>query len=142
MKVLQFEVGSPDFSLDEIEENCVCYTGTHDNDTTVGWFNGGDEDTRSEEELLETRQNVLELTGGTRETIHLDMIRLAFDSPARLAIVPMQDFLGLGSEARLNTPGTTLNNWRWRVSDGQLSPGFCESVTGMVAKSARNQGYP
>ena len=138
MKVLQFEAGNPDFRLDEIEKNCVCYTGTHDNDTTVGWFNGGDEDTRSEHELLETRKNVLNLTGGTRETIHLDMIRLAFESPARLAIAPLQDFLGLGSEARLNTPGTTMNNWRWRVTENQLSAQFCESVAEMVGKSARN----
>ena len=138
MKVLQFEVGNPDFRLDEIEENCVCYTGTHDNDTTVGWFNGGEENTRSEHELLETRKNVLCLTGGTQDTIHLDMIRLAFDSPARLAVVPMQDFLGLGSEARLNTPGTTMNNWRWRVNENQLSAQFCESVAEMVARSARS----
>lgn len=137
MKVLQFEVGDPDFELADVEENCVCYTGTHDNDTTVGWFNGGNEDTRSEQELLETRHNVLKLTGGTPETIHLDMIRLALDSPARLAIAPMQDFLGLGSEARLNIPGTTLNNWRWRVSEKQLSPEFCESVARMIEKSAR-----
>lgn len=138
MKVLQFEVGDPDFALDDIEENCVCYTGTHDNDTTVGWFDGGDEDTRSDQELLETQQNVLKLTGGTAGTIHLDMIRLAFDSPARLAIAPMQDFLGLGSEARLNIPGTTMNNWRWRVTENQLSAQFCESVAKMVGKSARN----
>ena len=137
MKVLQFEVGNPDFVLVNIEENCVCYTGTHDNDTTVGWFSGGDDDTRSEQELLETRQNVLRLTGGIAGTIHLDMIRLALDSPARLAIVPMQDFLGLGSEARLNVPGTTLDNWRWRVSEEQLSPEFCESVARMIGESSR-----
>jgi len=123
--------------LVNIEENCVCYTGTHDNDTTVGWFSGGDDDTRSEQELLETRQNVLRLTGGIAGTIHLDMIRLALDSPARLAIVPMQDFLGLGSEARLNVPGTTLDNWRWRVSEEQLSPEFCESVARMIGESSR-----
>jgi len=138
MKVLQFAVGDPAFSIDDIVENCVCYTGTHDNDTTVGWFNGGDEDTRSEKEIIETQQNALKVTGGNRQTIHLDMIRLAFNSQARLAIVPMQDFLGLGSEARLNIPGTTLNNWRWRVSDKQLSPEFCESVSQMVAESSRS----
>jgi len=142
MKVLQFAVGDPAFKLDDIEENCVCYTGTHDNDTTAGWFNGGDEDTRSEQELLETRQNVLKLTGGVRESIHLDMIRLAFDSRARLAIAPMQDFLGLGSEARLNIPGTTLNNWRWRVREEQLLPEFCDSVAQLVGEASRFQEHP
>jgi len=138
MKVLQFAVGDPAFSIDDIVGNCVCYTGTHDNDTTVGWFNGGDQDTRSEKEIIETQRNALKVTGGTRQTIHLDMIRLAFNSQARLAIAPMQDFLGLGSDARLNIPGTTLNNWRWRVSDKQLSPEFCESVSQMVAESSRS----
>ena len=137
MKVLQFEVGDPAFRLDDVVENCVCYTGTHDNDTTVGWFNGGDEDTRSEQEIIETQENALKVTGGTRETIHLDMIRLAFNSQAKLAIAPMQDFLGLGSDARLNIPGTTLNNWRWRVSAEQLSPGFCESTANLIKETSR-----
>ena len=137
MKVLQFEVGDPAFDLDTIEENCVCYTGTHDNDTTLGWFNGTDEDTRSEQEIIETRENALKVCAGNPETIHIDMIRLAFNSKAKLAIAPMQDFLGLGSDARLNTPGTTMDNWRWRVSAEQLSPAFCESVAKLVEASSR-----
>jgi 4-alpha-glucanotransferase len=137
MKVLQFEVGDPAFRLDDMVENCVCYTGTHDNDTTVGWFNGGDEDTRTEQEIIETQENALKVTGGTRETIHLDMIRLAFNSEAKLAIAPMQDFLGLGSDARLNIPGTTLNNWRWRVSAEQLSAEFCESTANLIKETSR-----
>lgn len=137
MKVLQFEVADPDFDPANIPGDCVCYTATHDNDTTVGWFNGGNGDTRSGEEMFRTRQNLLQLTGGTPETIHLDMICLALDSPARLAIAPMQDFLGLDSSARLNIPGTTMNNWRWRVRDEQLSPAFCESVAQLLEKSFR-----
>jgi len=137
MKVLQFEVGKPTFSLDDIEENCVCYTGTHDNDTTVGWFLGGDEDTRSAQEILENQHNALKMTTGTAATIHTDMIRLAFSSKAKLAVAPMQDYLGLHSESRLNIPGTTLNNWRWRVGDAQLSPAFCESVANLVVESSR-----
>jgi 4-alpha-glucanotransferase len=138
MKVLQFKVGDPAFDLTDIDENCVCYTGTHDNDTTVGWFNGGDEDTRSEKELIANQENALKVTGGTRETIHEDMIRLAFNSQAKLAVAPMQDYLGLGSQARLNIPGTTLNNWRWRVSEEQLSPGFCESTSNLVEETSRS----
>ncbi len=137
MKVLQFEVGNPAFSLDDIGNNSVCYTGTHDNDTTMGWFSGDDKDTRSAKEIIETQKNALKVTGGTRETIHLDMIRLAFNSQSRLAIAPLQDFLGLGSDARLNIPGTTMNNWRWRVSEEQLSPAFCESVASMVKETSR-----
>ena len=138
MKVLQFEVDDPDFKLEDIDENCVCYTGTHDNDTTVGWFKGGNDDTRSEQEIIETRKNAMKVTAGNEETIHLDMIRLAFNSRARLAIVPMQDFLGLGSDARLNTPGTTSNNWRWRVRPEQLSPGVCESISKLIKETARS----
>lgn len=138
MKVLQFEVGNPDFNLANIERNCVCYTGTHDNDTTLGWFNGGNDDTRTEQEIMASRENTLKATGGSEETIHLDLIRLAFNSQARLAIVPMQDFLGLDSFARLNTPGTTSNNWRWRVTEGQLSPEFCQSVAKLIQETARS----
>jgi 4-alpha-glucanotransferase len=138
MKVLQFEVGDPSFSLANVYRNCVCYTGTHDNDTTVGWFNGGNEDIRSEQEVAETRKNAMNVTGGNEETIHQDMIRLAFNSQARLAIVPMQDYLGLGSESRLNIPGTTSNNWCWRVTEEQLSPEFCKSVAGLIKEAARS----
>jgi 4-alpha-glucanotransferase len=137
MKVLQFEVANPSFNPDDIVELCVCYTGTHDNDTTVGWFNGGENDTRPENEISATRQNALRFTGGTQGTIHLDMLRLAFRSAARLAIAPLQDFLGLGSETRMNVPGTTMNNWRWRVGEEQLSPEFCESVANMIEETSR-----
>jgi 4-alpha-glucanotransferase len=138
MVVLQFEVGDPDFDMDAIDENSVCYTGTHDNDTTLGWFRGNGDDTRSEEEILSTRQAALEATGGTPETIHTDMIRLAFSSHSVLAMAPMQDYLGLGSEARINTPGTTLNNWRWRMREGSLTPQVIEEVAGMVSASSRS----
>ena len=94
-------------------------------------------DTRSEEEILKTRKYALQATGGTSETIHLDMIRLAFRSEAKLAIAPMQDYLGLGSEARLNIPGTTSDNWRWRVSYDQLSAGLCESTAQLVEEMSR-----
>ncbi len=137
MVVLQFEVGDPEFDIGSIEENSVCYTGTHDNDTTLGWFNGTGGDTRTPEEILETQERALELTGGTRQTIHLDMIRLALSSPAGLAVAPMQDFLGLGSEARLNIPGTTQNNWRWRMQNHQLPPRLRESTARMVSDASR-----
>jgi 4-alpha-glucanotransferase len=137
MRVLQFEATDPDFDLNGIEENCVCYTGTHDNDTTLGWFRGSPRDRRSRQQIERDRQQVLQATGGAPRTIHLDMIRLAFASRAALAIAPLQDYLGLGSKARLNTPGTTGNNWRWRLRAEQLSGLVLERVTALVADAGR-----
>jgi len=139
MAVLQFKVGDPEFDIQSIEENCVCYTGTHDNDTTLGWFLGTGADTRKREEVLATQECVLERTGGTAETIHTDMILLAFSTRAALAVAPMQDYLGLGSEARLNVPGTTANNWRWRMRDGQLTPALIGSIHEMTEESSRGR---
>ncbi len=139
MIVLQFEVDDPDFDIDSIEQNSVCYTGTHDNDTTVGWFHGTGADTRSKKEILSTQTRALKLTGGAAKTIHLDMIRLAFSSKAALAVAPMQDYLGLGSDQRLNIPGTTLNNWRWRLEEGQLHPEFLETIAAMVDEASRSR---
>jgi len=137
MVVLQFEVGDPEFDIQDVEENSVCYTGTHDNDTTAGWFRGTGDDTRTPQDILETQKRALEVTGGTEQTIHLDMIRLAFSSAADLAVAPMQDYLGLGSGARLNVPGTTLNNWRWRMEESQLSAQVLESTSQMVSDASR-----
>jgi 4-alpha-glucanotransferase len=137
MVVLQFEVGDPDFDIDSIEENSVCYTGTHDNDTTLGWFMGNGADTRSAGEIASNQAGALRCTGGAPQTITNDMIRLAFSSRASLAIAPMQDYLGLGSEARLNVPGTTLNNWRWRLLAGQLTQEHMDSVHQMVQQARR-----
>ena len=141
MKVLQFEVSRKDFDIADIARRCVCYTGTHDNDTTVGWFNGSPHDTRSRKHILKTRKRVLEITNGRPETIHLDLTKLAFATPAQLAIVPMQDYLGLGSAARLNTPGTSTNNWRWRMSSSRIRPDLIDSVGEMVATAGRDHGH-
>ena len=137
MVVLQFAVDDPEFDYGAIKENSVCYTGTHDNDTTAGWFHGNGDDTRTVEELERTRTRTLELTGGAADTIHWDMIRLAFGSRSTIAIAPMQDFLGLGSSARLNRPGTTHNNWRWRMRAEQVCPELTERVAAMVRATSR-----
>ena len=137
MRVLQFDVAGEDFDVTAFEENSVCYTGTHDNDTTVGWFNGSPDDIRSRDEIVATQQAALRVTGGKPETIHLDMIRAAFATPSKIAVAPMQDYLGLGSEARINVPGTSANNWRWRVLDTQLTDAVCDNVAAMVAAAGR-----
>jgi 4-alpha-glucanotransferase len=140
MVVLQFEVGDPTFDFDSIDANSVCYTGTHDNDTTSGWFRGNGDDTRTEEEIETTRAHALERTGGAAGTIHWDMIRLAFSSPSTIAVAPMQDFLGLGSTARLNRPGTTANNWRWRMQATDLDVALIASIREMVHAASRKPG--
>jgi len=137
MRVLQFEAADPGFELDSIEKNCVCYTGTHDNDTIVGWLQGSSSDSRGKEEILMARKQVLHLTGGTPRTVHLDLIRLAFSSKAALAIAPMQDFLGLGSEARMNIPGTTLGNWRWRLRPEALRPVLLDQAAELISNAGR-----
>lgn len=115
MKILQFAFGSgPDnpYLPDHYERNCVVYTGTHDNDTTVGWtqnINSHD------------RNHALDYLGNPSISLHCALIQAALGSVANLAIIPMQDILELGSEARMNTPGTTVGNWKWRFQWSQLS---------------------
>jgi 4-alpha-glucanotransferase len=123
--------------LYSIPENSVCYTGTHDNDTTIGWYLGSPDDIRSDDEIELTQQAVLQLTDGTAATVHTDLIKAAFSTDAKLAIAPLQDYLGLGSEARINTPGTSSNNWRWRVREDQLDNGVRSLVANLVSESGR-----
>jgi len=122
MRVLQFAFGNDakaeDYRPHNYPLNCFVYTGTHDNDTVVGWFNSeaGEGSTRSQEEIDEERQCILSYTKTWGESIEWDMISLAYHSAANTAIIPLQDLMGLGSEARLNTPGQTENNWSWRFT--------------------------
>ena len=137
MVVLQFDVANEDFDLLKLAPDCVCYTGTHDDDTTIGWFLGSPGDMRADFEVKRTQQAALQVTGGMAETIHTDMIRAAFSTDARLAIAPLQDYLGLGSEARFNVPGTSGNNWRWRLQESQLTPAVKGRVATLVDESGR-----
>jgi 4-alpha-glucanotransferase len=137
MVVLQFAAADADFDPKAVPEYSVCYTGTHDNDTTVGWFCGSPGDLRSRDEVRRTQRAVLKLTGGSPGTIHMDLVRLAFATDARLSIAPLQDFLGLGSEARINTPGTARGNWAWRVRPDQVSDRVCAQVAETVDEFCR-----
>jgi 4-alpha-glucanotransferase len=92
----------------------VVYTGTHDNDTALGWYSKLDGDTARR---VAAQLGVGEHAGGVPGAL----LRAALGSQARLAILPAQDLLGLGSAARLNTPGTAQGNWRWRLPPGALS---------------------
>lgn len=142
MRVLQFEVTGDDFDPGRIDTACVCYTGTHDNDTTAGWFRGSPGDTRTPEQVSRDQAAILRNTGANPETISKDLIRLAFSTRASLAVAPMQDFLGLGSAARLNVPGTSGGNWRWRLLEEQLRPSLMDSVAMMAQESGRSASVP
>ena len=137
MRVLQFEMDEPDFDPGKIESESVCYTGTHDCDTTYGWFHGSRKAPGSWSARRAARRSAIRISGGKPRTIHFDMIRLAFSTPAHIAIAPMQDYLGLGSDARLNTPGTTGGNWAWRLGPGQLTVKTKKRVLSLVKDAGR-----
>jgi 4-alpha-glucanotransferase len=128
MRILQFAFGddpkSHDYRPHNFVPNSAVYTGTHDNDTTVGWFQSqaGIGTTRSAEQIAREREFTLRYLQSDGREIHWDMIRAAVASVARLAVYPMQDVLGLGSEARMNLPSTSRGNWRWRMSPDALTP--------------------
>ena len=137
MKVLQNELSLGPFDPGSVPAHSVCYTGTHDNDTITSWFKGSPQDTRSPEEILDQQAQLLRLTGGSYRTIHTDLIRLMFSTAARLAIIPMQDYLGLGNEARLNFPGTSSGNWAWRLVHDELSRETIDTIGELVEDAGR-----
>ncbi|MBD1936769.1 4-alpha-glucanotransferase [Microcoleus sp. FACHB-68] len=116
MKILHFAFGDGwdnTYLPHNYPRNSVAYTGTHDNDTTLGWFNN-----LSNREKEEVRRYL----GRTDdEEIHWDLIRAAMNSVSDWAITPLQDILGIGSEGRMNTPGKGEGNWEWRYTDGALT---------------------
>jgi 4-alpha-glucanotransferase len=131
MAVLQFGFGDEGahMYLPHRASGKVMYTGTHDNDTVVGWWNSG----AAEHE----RRNAEAYVGHSNDGIHWAFIRAATCSPASLSIVPLQDVLGLGSEARMNTPSLHGGNWRWRFHDGQLKPEHAQKLAHLVELSDR-----
>jgi 4-alpha-glucanotransferase len=97
----------------------VAYSGTHDNDTVVGWFSSqaGAGSTRSTEEIEAESAHALEYFGTDGSEIHWDFIHSLYRSDAGASIFPVQDLLGLGSGARMNTPGVASGSWGWRLTD-------------------------
>jgi 4-alpha-glucanotransferase len=115
MKVLQFAFDSDatnPYLPFNFDHKCVIYTGTHDNDTTRGWYNS---------QSAEIKDKVRLYLGVDGHDISWDMIRLASSSVADIAIIPLQDVLSLGSEARMNRPGDPSGNWQWRYPAGALT---------------------
>ena len=114
MKILEFAFDSRDADSDYLPHryptHCVVYTGTHDNDTIQGWM------ASAPKKGISFAKAYLRLS--KREGYHWGMMRSAWASPADLAVMQFQDLLGLGSEARMNTPSTLGNNWKWRALPG------------------------
>jgi 4-alpha-glucanotransferase len=134
MRIMQFAFTADTksaFLPHNYERHTVAYSGTHDNDTTVGWFAKLDEATRA---------RVLRYTGTDGSEIHWDVIRLLLVSVADAVVFPLQDVLGLGDEARMNVPGSASGNWGWRTREGELSPALAERLAGMVAAYDRLPG--
>lgn len=136
MKVLQFAFsGEPDhpYLPHNYEANYVVYTGTHDNDTTLGWLL-----TASEQE----RESLMRYLGGRENELNWELIRLAFMSVAHTVIIPVQDVLGLTSEGRMNTPGSAGNNWQWRLTPNALGVEISERLKNLTLTYGRAIDIP
>ena len=126
MKILQFAFGGDlptnPYIPHNFSRNCIVYTGTHDNNTIQGWYKNeaSEEDKKRLAEYLGHPINI--------EQVHWDMIRLALSSVAETAVIPMQDFLGIGEEARMNFPQKTEGNWLWRVLPDQITNKLAETL--------------
>lgn len=132
MKVLQFAFDAREESNylpHTYDRNCVVYTGTHDNDTVMGWF----KNVKSEDLIYAGKYLKLSFEEG----INWGFIRGAFSSVADLCIIPMQDFLGLGEEARMNIPSTLGNNWTWRMEEGALTDRLAEKIAKLTRMYGR-----
>ncbi|WP_121357166.1 malto-oligosyltrehalose synthase [Flavisolibacter nicotianae] len=120
MKVLQFAFGEDmpqsDYIPHNYDKDFLVYTGTHDNNTTVGWYK-----TEANEDIRR-RIHHYTATEVNERTIHQVFARLAYGSVAAIAILPIQDVLGLDESARMNVPSSAENNWAWRLTPGQISP--------------------
>ncbi len=131
MKILQFAYeGGPTnpYLCHNHEKNSVVYTGTHDNNTTLGWY---------DEISPELRQHVLDYLGRPQDVMPWPMIRATLASVADLAVIPMQDVLALGGDHRMNTPGTTEGNWKWRFKWEWLNDEVVERMRHLISMYGR-----
>lgn len=129
MKVLQFAFDSreeSDYLPHNYQKNCVVYTGTHDNDTIRGWY----EVLNSEDKELSIQY--MNNRNTPPEEIHWDFIRLAMASVADLCVIPLQDYLGIGTKGRINTPSTLGDNWKWRMPKDVLDDELAEKICRMT----------
>jgi 4-alpha-glucanotransferase len=137
MKVLQFGFDNPGAHIylpHKFVTNCVVYTGTHDNDTMLGWWRSA---ATKEEKRFATAY-----LGDASDGIHWAFIRMALTSIADLAVVPLQDVLGLDSDSRMNTPSHPDGNWGWRFQPGMLTHEWSEKLAALTAVSDRASSTP
>lgn len=143
MRVMQFAFGGDTLAAEYVPENfideSVAYTGTHDNDTVVGLFNSsvGEDTTRTQEEIDKERRSILGYTGTDGSEIHWDFIDRVWKSKSRLALAPLQDLFGLGSEARMNIPGKVEDFWGWRFTWDQVTPEIEARMLQITEESGR-----
>jgi 4-alpha-glucanotransferase len=149
MSILQFAFGTdaqgPSFRPHNYSRDLVAYTGSHDNDTAVGWWSSAraDDSTRTPEDIRKEREFARAyLNFHDDAEINWIMIRAVEASVADIAIVPLQDVLGLGSSARMNLPGTVTGNWKWRYRPGALSRELSERLRSLAALYGRDSGSP
>ena len=135
MRVLQFGFDgniakNPHFPANHVK-NSIVYTGTHDNNTAAGWF--------AKDATAEQKKNLFSCLGRKfpASQINWELVKLALSSAANLAIIPVQDILGLGESARMNRPGKTKDNWLWRLNQGQLTPQISKKIAKLSAISRR-----
>ncbi len=126
MRILQFAFGGDANHLDlphNYIKNCAAYTGTHDNDTAVGWFHSqaGAGSTRDKKEIRREHDYCLKYLNSNGTEIHWDFIRSVWASVADTAIAPLPDLLGLGTEGRMNLPASTSGNWHWRMTKDSIT---------------------
>jgi 4-alpha-glucanotransferase len=138
MSILQFAFGidpeAGEFRPHNFPRARVVYTGTHDNDTTVGWWEstGQGDSTRAAADVAKEKAFALQYLDADGTEMHWTLIRAALASVADTVIVPLQDVLGLGSDARMNLPGRASGNWRWRFSWDQLTPAIVERLGTLI----------
>ena len=134
MKIIQFGFGEGSSASLDLPHNypvhCIAYTGTHDNDTTVGWFNShaGEGSTRSQGEIDAEKAFALRYLHCEPSRIHFGMMRAIWSSVACIVVAPVQDMLGLSASARMNTPGIATGNWTWRCEQNWLTAGVAASM--------------
>ena len=138
MKVMEFAFDSReagDYMPYNYSHNCVVYTGTHDNQTLAAWY---DELTQEDRELAE---EYLNLQNQSREEMVWAFIRLTLGSVADTAVIPLQDYLCLGAEARMNQPSTLGKNWRWRMKEGEFTEELADKLAKMAALYGRTNKH-
>jgi 4-alpha-glucanotransferase len=145
MRVLQFgfdvDPGAEKHLPHRFEPHCIAYTGTHDNDTTSGWFHStAVTTTQPRAEVQAARTYARRYANSTGAEIHWDLIRMVFASVADTVIIPMQDILGLDSRARMNWPGKAEGNWRWRFRSEQLDRRVRDRLAELTAIYSRWNG--